>query len=187
MSTTSSTNHTLIEIAFGMGCFWGAERRFREILQRQSIEVGYANGEAAITDYQTVLATEKARQMGLSELQNHAEVVKISYDPQETALEQIFKVFWESHDPTQGDRQGNDIGSNYRSGIYYSTAQQKQLAEQSKQRYQQQLTQHGFDAITTEIAPLTNYNRAEEAHQRYLQKHPNGYCGLGGLGVTYPE
>lgn len=184
---TLTASHDLAEIAFGMGCFWGAERRFRQALKIDTIEVGYSNGDAAITDYQTVLATEKALKSGLTNQKNHAEVVKVCYDPKRCKLTDILVHFWESHDPTQGDRQGNDIGSNYRSGIYYTDPQQATIAQQSLQNYQQALSTAGYGPITTEILPLQHYNRAEESHQRYLEKHPNGYCGLGGLKIPYPQ
>lgn len=176
----------LQEIAFGMGCFWGAEKRIRAHFGVVSVEVGYANGEMLHTNYRSVLATEKAIAAGLSKIRNHAEVVKVTFDANKTSLEALLKVFWESHNPTQGNRQGNDIGSNYRSGIYYSSEEQKQIAETSLQKYQQALTENKYGQITTEILPLKNYNCAEEEHQRYLEKHPNGYCGLGGIGVSYP-
>jgi len=178
-------NH-LEEIAFGMGCFWGAERRVRRHFGVESVEVGYANGEMLRTNYKSVLATERAITAGLSKIRNHAEVVRVTFDPKKVSLESLLKVFWEGHNPTQGDRQGNDIGSNYRSGIYYTTEQQREVAEKSLQTYQRALTENKYGKITTEIEPLKNYNRAEEEHQRYLEKNPEGYCGLSGIQVKYP-
>lgn len=185
-----SNQHQVIDgmevIVLGMGCFWGAEKRMSSIYGVVDVECGYSNGEMLRTNYKSVLATEKSIKAGLSRIRNHAEVVKITFNPQMTSLETILAGFWESHNPTQGNRQGNDIGSNYRSGIYYLTEEQRVIAEKSLATYQQALTQNKYGTITTEIQPLRNYNRAEEEHQRYLEKHPNGYCGLGGIAVKYP-
>lgn len=185
-STTSTLDKHLSEIVLGMGCFWGAERRMGAIAGIEATECGYANGEMLRTNYKSVLATERSINAGLSQIRNHAEVVKITYDPEKISLEAILAVFWESHNPTQGNRQGNDIGSNYRSGIFYLTDEQRIIAEKSRETYQQALKKHKYGMITTQIEPLKNYNRAEEEHQHYLQKNPNGYCGLGGLPVKYP-
>ncbi|QKI88483.1 peptide-methionine (S)-S-oxide reductase MsrA [Thiomicrorhabdus xiamenensis] len=174
-------------IVFGMGCFWGAEKRMSEISGVLDVESGYAGGDSASTSYQEVLSLEKALHMGMSDERNHAEVIKVIYDPRLVDLETLMIHFWQNHDPTQGDRQGNDVGSNYRSVIYYQQENEKALAEITRERYQQALSQNGYGAITTEIAPLKNYNRAEEYHQDYLQKNPHGYCGLGGTGVLYPD
>ncbi|BBP46797.1 hypothetical protein THMIRHAS_21700 [Thiosulfatimonas sediminis] len=174
-------------IVFGMGCFWGAEKRLSEILGVADVESGYAGGETQNATYQEVLGLEKALKMGLAEQRNHAEVIKVTYHPEQVSLETLLAHFWENHNPTQGDRQGNDVGSNYRSAIYYRTEAEKQLAHASRTLYQQALQAQGFGRITTEIAELRNYSRAEEYHQDYLQKNPAGYCGLGGTGVRYPE
>jgi len=173
-------------IVLGMGCFWGAEKRMRELPGVLDVEVGYANGEIE-GRYESVLAHEQALRLGLTDKRNHAEVVKITFDPSKLSLEEVLAHFWENHDPTQGDRQGNDIGSNYRSAIYTTVDTQLAIARKTRDIYQEALKKAGFGAITTEIAPLTSYYRAEEYHQRYLQKNPNGYCGLGGTGVKYPR
>jgi len=173
-------------IVLGMGCFWGAEKRMSEIPGVLDVESGYAGGDARKADYQDVLDLERAIKRGKSDRRNHAEVIRVSFDPERVSLETILKKFWESHDPTQGDRQGNDRGSNYRSAIYTSSDAQQALATATRAAYQGALTQAGRGQITTEIAPLRNYNRAEEDHQDYLKKNPDGYCGLGGTGVVYP-
>jgi peptide methionine sulfoxide reductase msrA/msrB len=172
-------------IVLGMGCFWGAEKRMSEVPGVVDVESGYANGEVA-GSYEAVLAQEHALRRGQSARRNHAEVVKVRFDPARTTLEKVLIKFWESHDPTQGDRQGNDVGSNYRSAIYTHDAAQLAIAEQTRARYQQALTKAGLGAITTEIAPLKTYFPAESYHQDYLAKNPDGYCGLGGTGVRYP-
>jgi len=174
-------------IVFGMGCFWGAEKRLSEVPGVIDVESGYAGGDSQDATYKEVLALEKALQMGLAEQRNHAEVIKVSYNPQQVDLETLLAHFWQNHNPTQGDRQGNDVGSNYRSVIYYQTEEEKHLACLSLEKYQTALRQHGFGKITTEITELRNYNRAEEYHQDYLQKNPFGYCGLGGTGIPYPD
>jgi peptide methionine sulfoxide reductase msrA/msrB len=181
----TSPDTPLDSIVLGMGCFWGAERRMSELPGVVDVESGYANGEIE-GSYQAVLAHERKVRMGLSAKRNHAEVVKVSFDPARTTLEAVLIGFWENHDPTQGDRQGNDVGSNYRSAIYTSSEAQLAVAQRTRDVYQQALTQAGRGRITTEIAPLTNYHSAEEYHQDYLVKNPNGYCGLGGTGVKYP-
>jgi len=170
-----------------MGCFWGAEKRMGEIPGVLDVESGYAGGDAKKVGYYDVLSLEKELRRGASRMRNHAEVVKVTFDPARVDLKTILIRFWENHDPTQGDRQGNDIGSNYRSAIYYTSERQKALALETRDVYQQALTKAGFGRITTEIAPLRNYNRAEEYHQDYLKKNPRGYCGLGGTGVPYPN
>lgn len=179
------TSQHLQELYFGMGCFWGAEKRLRDVAGVAEIEVGYAGGDAPKVGYEDVLKTEALIRAGRSQTVNHAEVVRVRYDPKVLDVMQLLATFWEGHDPTQGDAQGNDIGSNYRSAIYYTTPVQKELAEQSLAIYQHNLSAAGFGTITTEIKPLRHYNRAEEAHQDYLLKNPNGYCGLGGTGVSY--
>lgn len=173
-------------IVFGMGCFWGAEKRMAAIPGVLDVESGYAGGDALDASYEQVLALEQALRRGQVQTRNHAEVVRVRFDPKQVNLETILAHFWEQHDPTQGDRQGNDIGSNYRSAIYTTTESQHALAVASRDAYQQALTQAGYGAITTEIAPLRNYQRAEDYHQDYLQKNPRGYCGLGGTGVAFP-
>lgn len=172
-------------IVLGMGCFWGAEKRMSELPGVLDVESGYAGGDVERAGYRDVLALEKKIRAGSSQLRNHAEVVKVSFDPEKTTLEQVLIGFWENHDPTQGDRQGNDIGSNYRSAVYYANDAQRQLAEATRAVYQQALAQTGRGTISTEIAPLRHYNRAESEHQDYLRKNPDGYCGLGGTGVAY--
>ncbi|MEW6120036.1 MAG: peptide-methionine (S)-S-oxide reductase MsrA [Pseudomonadota bacterium] len=175
----------LDSIVLGMGCFWGAEKRMSEVPGVVNVESGYANGEVA-GNYDAVLTQEGALRRGQSGKRNHAEVVKVSFDPSRTTLEKVLIKFWENHDPTQGDRQGNDVGSNYRSAIYTHDAAQLAIAEQTRATYQPALTKAGFGKITTEIAPLEVYFPAETYHQDYLAKNPNGYCGLGGTGVRYP-
>ncbi|MTW23194.1 peptide-methionine (S)-S-oxide reductase MsrA [Allochromatium palmeri] len=172
-------------IVLGMGCFWGAEKRLSELPGVIDVESGYANGEIEGT-YDTILAHERIRRRGASDKRNHAEVVKVRFDPRRITLEQVLVKFWESHDPTQGDRQGNDVGSNYRSAIYTNSPEQTAVAERMRAHYQAALTQAGRGTITTEIAPLSVYVRAEEEHQDYLRKNPHGYCGLGGTGIAYP-
>ncbi len=178
-------NTPLDSIVLGMGCFWGAEKRMSELPGVVDVESGYANGEIA-GSYQAILAHERALQLGRSSKRNHAEVVKVTYDPAKTTLEAVLAKFWESHDPTQGDRQGNDVGSNYRSAIYTHSQAQEEVARKTRDIYQQALIRAGRGRITTEIAPLKAYYAAEDYHQDYLVKNPDGYCGLGGTGVKYP-
>lgn len=180
-----SKTGTVDSIVLGMGCFWGAEKRMSAIPGVLDVESGYANGDVVGT-YDSVLAQERALRAGRSSQRNHAEVVKVTFDLARVGLEQVLVQFWESHDPTQGDRQGNDVGSNYRSAIYTHNDAQQAIALQTRATYQRALSAQKFGAITTEIAPLKNYAAAEEYHQDYLQKNPNGYCGLGGTGVKYP-
>jgi peptide methionine sulfoxide reductase msrA/msrB len=172
-------------VVLGMGCFWGAEKRMAELPGVIDVESGYANGEIAGT-YDAVLAHERLLQFGRAKEKNHAEVVRVNFDPDKVSLEQVLARFWESHDPTQGNRQGNDIGTNYRSAVYTQNQMQQETALKSRDAYQQALTAAGFGKITTEIEPLTAYYAAENYHQDYLKKNPNGYCGLGGTGVKYP-
>lgn len=172
-------------IVLGMGCFWGAEKRMSEVAGVVDVESGYANGDIE-GSYKAVLAHERAVRAGKTRQRNHAEVVKVSFDPARTTLETVLIKFWESHDPTQGNRQGNDIGSNYRSAIYTHGQAQQAVALKTRATYQQALTKAGRGTITTEIAPLENYTAAEDYHQDYLKKNPKGYCGLGGTGVKYP-
>ena len=160
----------------GLGCFWGAERRFWTLPGVHVTAVGYSAG---LTPHPTYEET-------CTGLTGHNEVVKIVFDPSRLRYDEVLKVFWESHDPTQGMRQGNDIGTTYRSGIYYYSDQQRQAAEESRALYQTRLTAAGYGRITTEIIAATEFYYAEDYHQQYLAKNPNGYCGLGGTGVSCP-
>ena len=161
------------QAVFGLGCFWGAERCFWQTEGVFSTAVGYAGGLTPNPTYEEVCS-------GLS---GHNEVVLVVFDPLQVSYQTLLKVFWESHDPTQGMRQGNDVGTQYRSGIYASDEAQLLQAEQSRQAYQEALTAAGYGAITTEILPAPAFYYAEPYHQQYLAKVPNGYCGLGGTGV----
>lgn len=182
--TAMDTQH-LQDIYFGMGCFWGAEKRIAAVPGVVDVEAGYAGGDAARAGYEDVLREERLIRAGRSQARNHAEVIRVRFDPSRTDLMTLLAAFWENHDPTQADGQGNDIGSNYRSAIYFTSEAQKTLAEQSRDIYQKNLARAGHGRIATEILPLRNYNRAEESHQDYLAKNPDGYCGLGGTGVKY--
>lgn len=162
---------------FGMGCFWGAERKFWQAPGVYSTAVGYAAGHTPNPTYREVCSGQTG----------HAEVVLVVFDPKTITYEELLKIFWENHDPTQGMRQGNDVGTQYRSGIYCYGDAQLHAAERSRDAYQQQLTEAGFDAITTEIAPAPEFYYAEDYHQQYLAKNPGGYCGLGGTGVSCPS
>jgi len=163
------------EIILGLGCFWGAERKFWQCPQGVYVTcVGYAGGLTRHPTYQDVCTGRSG----------HAEVVRVIYFPDSLNLEQLLKLFWESHDPTQGNRQGNDVGAQYRSVIFTTTPDQQKIAETSRAAYQRELTKAGFGAITTEIAPAPVFYYAEDYHQQYLAKNPNGYCGLGGTGVS---
>lgn len=173
-------------IVLGMGCFWGAEKRMGEIPGVIDVESGYAGGDLPGAGYQQILNHEEALRAGRTTARNHAEVIKVVFDPKQVNLETVLAKFWENHNPTQGDRQGNDIGSNYRSAIYYQHDSQKAVAQATQEIYQQALETGGYGRITTEILPLKNYMSAEEYHQDYLRKNPNGYCGLGGTGIKYP-
>ena len=159
---------------FGMGCFWGAERKFWQCRGVFSTAVGYAGGYTPNPTYEEVCT-------GLT---GHSEVVKVIYDPAIVSYRELLQIFWQSHNPTQGMRQGNDIGTQYRSGIYTYTQQQLDEALESKQHYQYRLTEAGFKQITTEIMPAGEFYYAEESHQQYLAKNPMGYCGLEGLDVA---
>lgn len=172
-------------IVLGMGCFWGAEKRMAEVPGVIDVESGYANGDV-VGNYSAVLETEAALRRGKSGKRNHAEVVKVTFDPTRVSLEVLLARFWENHDPTQGARQGNDIGSNYRSAIYTRNEAQLAVALKTRDVYQAALARAGYKSITTEIAPLKKYYVAEDYHQDYLKKNPDGYCGLGGTGVRYP-
>ena len=162
---------------FAMGCFWGAERLFWQTPGVYSTAVGYAGGVTPNPTYEEVC----------SGLTGHTEVVLVVFDPARVSYEQLLAVFWEAHDPTQGMRQGNDIGTQYRSGIYCSSEQQISQASSSMRRYQQELDSAGLGKITTEILPMPDFYYAEDYHQQYLAKNPGGYCGLGGTGVACPE
>lgn len=181
----SNPHAQLDTIVLGMGCFWGAEKRMSEVPGVVDVESGYANGDIE-GSYEAVLAHERAVRSGKSRQRNHAEVVKVTFDPAKTTLQTVLIKFWESHNPTQGDHQGNDVGTNYRSAIYTHTQAQQAVALKTRAAYQQALTQGGLGTITTDIAPLKNYTAAETYHQDYLKKNPQGYCGLGGTGVQYP-
>jgi peptide-methionine (S)-S-oxide reductase len=161
---------------FGMGCFWGAEMKFWEAEGVHSTAVGYAAGVTPNPTYEEIC----------SGLTGHAEVVRVAFDPRTTAYESMLRIFWESHDPTQGMRQGNDVGTQYRSGIYWYGEEQRRLAEASRDAYQKRLDASGLGAITTEIRESPEFYYAEAYHQQYLAKNPGGYCGLGGTGVSCP-
>ena len=160
---------------FGLGCFWGAERKFWQAPGVYSTAVGYAGGFTPNASYEEVCT-------GLT---GHNEVVLVMFDVTETSYENLLALFWESHNPTQGMQQGNDKGTQYRSGIYTFSDQQKEAAEMSKQKYAQSLVASGFNAITTEILDAPIFYYAEDYHQQYLAKNPGGYCGLGGTGVKF--
>ncbi|MGD8639097.1 MAG: peptide-methionine (S)-S-oxide reductase MsrA, partial [Gammaproteobacteria bacterium] len=162
------------QAVFGMGCFWGAERKFWQLDGVYTTAVGYAAGYTPNPTYREVCTGQTG----------HNEVVLVVYDPVKVSYQQLLKVFWEAHDPTQGMRQGNDVGTQYRSGIYVYDDEQRQAAEQSLEHYQAALRQAGYPAITTEIKAAPQFYYAEDYHQQYLAKNPEGYCGLGGTGVT---
>lgn len=176
----------LQNVVLGMGCFWGAEKRMGALAGVVDVEDGYAGGDRQQARYEDLHEDEERIRNG-DRLCNNAEVVKVTFDPEKTTLERVLVGFWESHDPTQGDRQGNDIGSNYRSAIFYADDAQRTIALRTRDHYQQALARAGRGAITTEIAPLRHYTRAEDYHQDYLARHPDGYCGLGGTGVAYDD
>ena len=160
----------------GMGCFWGAERVFWRAPGVHTTAVGYAGGTIERPSYEQVCTGRTG----------HAEVVLVVFDPAETSYEEILRLFWENHDPTQGDRQGNDVGSQYRSAIYWTSEPQRAAAEASRAAYAPKLAAAGYGPITTEIASAGPFFYAEPYHQQYLAKNPNGYCGLGGTGVACP-
>ena len=168
---------TMETAMFGLGCFWGAERKFWQQEGVYTTAVGYAAGYTPNPTYREVCT-------GMT---GHNEVVLVAYDPEKISYEELLKVFWESHNPTQGMRQGNDTGTQYRSGIYAYTEEQKQLAEVSKATYEKELAKAGYPKITTEILDAPEFYYAEDYHQQYLAKNPNGYCGLGGTGVACPR
>jgi len=166
-----------LELAlFGMGCFWGAERKFWEAPGVFSTSVGYAAGFTPNPLYEEVCSGRTG----------HNEVVRVVFDPAETSFDAMLRIFWESHDPTQGMRQGNDAGTQYRSGIYVSSPEQRKAAESSHDAYAARLADAGYGAITTEILDAPEFYYAEDYHQQYLAKNPHGYCGLGGTGVSCP-
>ena len=166
----------LARAMFAMGCFWGAEKIFWQVPGVYSTAVGYAAGHTPNPTYREVC----------SGMTGHAEVVLVVFDPKMIRYDDLLKAFWENHDPTQGMRQGNDVGTQYRSGIYYYDDDQRRAAEASRNAYQATLTTAGYGAITTEIVAAPEFYYAEDYHQQYLAKNPDGYCGLGGTGVSCP-
>lgn len=166
----------MAQAMFGMGCFWGVERIFWQLNGVYVTMVGYAGGYTPNPTYQETC----------TQLTGHNEVVRVIYDPAVISYDQLLAVFWENHDPTQGMRQGNDVGSTYRSGIYPYSPEQEAAAKASKLAYQGALSAKGYGAITTEVLPAPVFYYAEDYHQQYLEKNPNGYCGVGGTGVTCP-
>jgi peptide-methionine (S)-S-oxide reductase len=164
------------KVQFGLGCFWGAERKFWQLPGVHVTAVGYSGG----------LTPNPTYEEACSGLTGHAETVLVVFDPKRVSFETLLKTFWESHDPTQGMRQGNDVGTQYRSAIYYEGEAQKQAILASKAAYEAALKKRGFGPVTTEIAPAPEFYFAEDYHQQYLAKNPAGYCGLGGTGVACP-
>ena len=164
----------LQEAVFGAGCFWGVERKFWKVPGVYTTSVGYAGGARQNPSYQQVCTGATG----------HAEVVRVVFDPQMVTYADLLRVFWENHDPTQGNRQGNDRGTQYRSVIFTHSPEQREAALESKRAYETRLVEKGYGKITTEIADAPPYYLAEEYHQQYLDKNPNGYCGVGGTGVT---
>jgi peptide-methionine (S)-S-oxide reductase len=161
---------------FGMGCFWGVERKFWKVPGVYTTATGYSGGTKANPTYREVCAHATG----------HAEVVRVVYDPARVSYEDLLRVFWENHDPTQGNRQGNDVGTQYRSAIFYTDDAQRAAAEASRDAYQKRLTEAGYGKIRTEISPAKEFWMAEGYHQQYLHKNPDGYCGVGGTGVACP-
>ncbi|MEA2322288.1 MAG: peptide-methionine (S)-S-oxide reductase [Solirubrobacteraceae bacterium] len=166
----------LEQAVFGMGCFWGAERVFWQAPGVYSTAVGYAGGYTPNPTYEEVCSARTG----------HTEVLLVVFDPKQTSYEAMLRLFWENHDPTQGMRQGNDVGTQYRSAIYTLDDAQRDAAESSRRTFQRELSGAGYGEISTEIAPLRHFYYAEDYHQQYLAKNPNGYCGLGGTGVSCP-
>jgi peptide-methionine (S)-S-oxide reductase len=166
----------LEQVVVGMGCFWGAERVFWRAPGVYTTAVGYAGGFTPNPTYQEVCSGKTG----------HTEAVLVVFDPNVTSFEEILKLFWENHDPTQGMRQGNDVGTQYRSAVYYANDAQREAAEASREMFQNELSRAGYGEISTEIAPAGPFYYAEDYHQQYLAKNPNGYCGLGGTGVACP-
>ena len=177
LDLNSPTPDGLKEIILGAGCFWGVERRLWNLQGVRLTSVGYAGGTSINPSYEEVCSGSTG----------HAEVVKVVFDPLEISLKEILISFWEMHDPTQGMRQGNDIGSQYRSVIYTNNEEDLNLAKATLETYQLEISKAGFGPITTELKVLNDYYLAEEYHQQYLQKNPNGYCGIGGIGCSFPE
>jgi peptide-methionine (S)-S-oxide reductase len=166
-----------LELAmFGMGCFWGAERKFWEASGVHSTAVGYAAGHTPNPSYEEVCSGGTG----------HNEVVRVAFDPKLTSYVELLRIFWENHDPTQGMRQGNDVGTQYRSGIYAFGDEQERCAEASREAFGKTLSEAGYGPVTTEILPAPEFYFAEDYHQQYLAKNPAGYCGLGGTGVRCP-
>jgi peptide-methionine (S)-S-oxide reductase len=161
---------------FGLGCFWGAERKFWQAPGVHVTAVGYAGGQTPNPTYREVCSGQTG----------HTEAVLVVFDPKVTSYEKLLKIFWEAHDPTQGMRQGNDVGTQYRSAIYTYSPEQRRLAEASREAYQKKLQQAGYGPVTTEIADASQFYYAEEPHQQYLARNPGGYCGIGGTGVACP-
>lgn len=174
ISINENIPENLEEIVFGAGCFWGVERKFWNLSGVYVTSVGYSGGNTDNPTYEDVCYKDTG----------HVEVVKIYYDPVVIDLNELLKIFWECHDPTQGMRQGNDIGTQYRSAIFCSNEDDIKKANDSKKKYQNVLSKNKYSDITTEISLIKNYYLAEEYHQQYLAKNPNGYCGLGGTGCT---
>jgi peptide-methionine (S)-S-oxide reductase len=161
---------------FGMGCFWGAERKFWEADGVYTTAVGYAGGYTPNPTYEEVCSGSTG----------HTEAVLVAFDPQKTSYDEMLKIFWENHDPTQGMRQGNDVGTQYRSALYYTNDAQREAAEASRDMYDERLRKAGYTDVTTELAEAGPFYYAEDYHQQYLAKNPNGYCGMGGTGVSCP-
>ena len=174
ISINENIPENLEEIVFGAGCFWGVERKFWNLSGVYVTSVGYSGGNTDNPTYEDVCYKDTG----------HVEVVKIYYDPIVIGLNELLKIFWECHDPTQGMRQGNDIGTQYRSAIFCSNEDDIKKANDSKKKFQNVLSKNKYSDITTEISLIQNYYLAEEYHQQYLAKNPNGYCGLGGTGCT---
>ncbi len=164
------------QIVVGMGCFWGAERVFWQADGVWTTAVGYAGGFTPNPTYEEVCSARTG----------HTEAVLVVFDPSKTSYEEMLKLFWENHDPTQGMRQGNDVGTQYRSAIYVTSSEQRAAAEATRDAFAERLKASGYGEVTTEIAPLSEFYYAEDYHQQYLAKNPNGYCGLGGTGVSCP-
>ena len=161
---------------FALGCFWGAERKFWQTKGVYTTAVGYAAGHTPNPTYREICSGQTG----------HAEVVLVVFDPKQISYGELLKIFWENHDPTQGMRQGGDVGTQYRSGIYYYDDRQREAGERTRDAYQEQLTAAGHGTITTEILPAPEFYYAEDYHQQYLAKNPGGYCGIGGTGVSCP-
>ena len=177
ISLSTEVPNNFKEIILGAGCFWGVEKKFWDLDGVYLTSVGYSGGDTENPTYEDVCYKNT----------NHAEVVKVIYDPNIIKLKKILKVFWECHDPTQGMRQGNDFGTQYRSVIFSSDTSDLAIANESKEIYQKELKKNNYSKITTQIDILKNYFLAEEYHQQYLAKNPNGYCGIGGTGCSYPD